>query len=263
MKTHYLTALLLTATVTVTLTAHAGTEPAPGPAVITPTPAAEGWWFRAAPYGWVTAIEGDMRIGPLSTPVDVSMKDALEDLDMAAMGILEVGYGRWSLGADITYVKVSDDIGGGGRLFQSFRMEQKQWVINPTVAYRAIETDGYYMEVFGGVRVNILEADLTGRFVGGGQETRGANVDWVDPVIGVRGQAEITDRWFFRYNGDIGGFGAGSDLTWQAFAGLGFRLNDHVSLGLGYRALAVDYNKGAFALDTLTHGPLMGLEVRW
>jgi hypothetical protein len=40
-------------------------------------------------------------------------------------------------------------------------------------------------------------------------------------------------------------------------------LNDHVSLGLGYRALAVDYNKGAFALDTLTHGPLMGLEVRW
>ena len=72
-----------------------------------------------------------MRVGPLSTPVDVSMKDALKDLDMAAMGILEAGYGRWSLGADITCVKVSEEIAGGGRLFRSFRLEQKQWVINP------------------------------------------------------------------------------------------------------------------------------------
>ena len=81
--------------------------------------------------------------------------------------------------------------------------------------------------------------------------------------MGLRGQAEITDRWFFRYNGDIGGFGAGAELTWQVFGGLGFRLNDHVSAGLGYRALGVDYDKKAFALDTVTHGPLLGLEIRW
>ena len=119
------------------------------------------------------------------------------------------------------------------------------------------------MEIFGGVRVNVFEADLTGRFVGGGQETRGASVDWVDPVVGLRGQAEITDRWFFRYNGDIGGFGAGSDLTWQVFAGIGYRVSDLVSIGIGYRALAIDYSKDAFALDTLTHGPLLGVELRW
>lgn len=259
MKPNRLLALLLTTT---SVNAYAGTEPA-APVVIKPAPSAEGWWFRAAPYGWVTAIEGDMRIGPLSTPVGVSMKDALQDLDMAAMGILEAGFGRWSLGADITYVKVSDDIGGGGRLFRSFRMEQKQWVINPALAYRVIDDDDYFMEVFGGVRINIFEADLTGRLTRGGEITRGASVDWVDPVVGVRGQAEITDRFFFRYNGDIGGFGAGSELTWQAFGGFGLRLNEYVSLGLGYRALGVDYDKDAFALDTITHGPLLGLELRW
>ena len=260
MRSRRLLATLLL--ITVAVTAHAGTEPA-APITLAPEPAAEGWWFRAAPYGWVTAIEGDMRIGPLQTPVDVSMEDALQDLDMAAMGILEAGYGHWSFGVDITYVKVSEDLEGGGRLFRSFRLEQTQWVINPALAYRLIETGDYFMEVFGGVRINVFEADLTGRFARGGQETRGARVDWVDPVVGLRGQAEITDRWFFRYNGDIGGFGAGSELTWQVFGGLGFRLNDHVSVGLGYRALSVDYDKNAFALDTLTHGPLLGLEIRW
>jgi hypothetical protein len=250
--------LLLLLTLATTL--NAGTPVAP----MTPVEASdEGWWFRVAPYGWVTAIDGDMRIGPLSAPVDVSMKDTLEDLDMAAMGILEAGYGRWSLGVDITYAKVSQDIDGGGRLFRSFRLEQKQWVINPTIAYRVIDTGDYFMEVFGGVRINVFEADLTGRFVRGGQVTRDASVDWVDPVVGLRGQAMLGDRWFFRYNGDIGGFGAGSDLTWQVFAGFGFRINDFVSVGLGYRALASDYAKGNFALDTVTHGPLLGLEVRF
>lgn len=254
-----LASLLLTA---VTITAHAGTEPA-APLTIEPQATSEGWWFRAAPYGWVTAIDGDMRIGPLNAPVDVSMKDSLQDLDMAAMGILEAGYGRWSLGVDITYAKVSQEIDGGGRLFRNFRLEQKQWVINPTIAYRAIETDGYFMEVFGGVRVNVMEAELTGRFVGGGQVAAEASVDWVDPVVGVRGQAELAERWFFRYNGDIGGFGAASDLTWQVFCGFGLRVNEALSLGLGYRALGTDYSKGSFALDTVTHGPLLGLELRW
>jgi hypothetical protein len=260
MKLHPLFALLLLAA----STAEAGTAPG-APVRIAPEPSAdaEGWWFRAAPYGWVTAIDGDMRLGPLRVPVEVTLEDTLKDLDMAVMGILEAGYGRWSFGVDITYAEVSEDLEGGGRLFRSFRLEQTQWVINPALAYRVIESDDYFMELFGGVRINGFEADVTSRFAGGGQETRGAAVDWVDPVVGLRGQAELTERWFFRYNGDIGGFGAGAELTWQVFGGLGFRFNEHVSLGLGYRALAVDYDKNAFALDTLTHGPLAGLEVRW
>ena len=164
--------LLLMATST-----QAGTPSTDPVSVAAESSAEAGWWFRAAPYGWVTAIEGDMRIGPLSAPVEVSMEDTLKDLDMAAMGILEAGYSRWSLGVDITYAKVSEDLEGGGRLFRSFRLEQKQWVINPALAYRLIETGDYFMEVFGGVRINVFEADLTGRFARGGQETRGARVD--------------------------------------------------------------------------------------
>jgi len=243
-----------------TLGAHAGT-PMISPMVTPAAASGNGWWFRAAPYGWVTAINGDVGIGPLSAPVDISMSDTLDSLDMAAMGVFEAGYGRWSFGVDVIYGKTSQDIGGGGRFFDSFRYEQKQWVITPMVAYRAIETDRYHMDVFAGARIMILEADLTGRFVGGGQETRGTDTSWVDPIIGIRGQAELGDKFFFRYNGDIGGFGVSSDLTWQAFAGLGYHINEAVSVAVGYRGLGVDYSSGSFSLNTVTHGPVIGLEV--
>ncbi len=243
-------------------TLHAGT-PAPISSTIPAGPSSNDWWFRAAPYAWVTAIDGDVGIGRLSAPVDISMADTLEELDMAAMGILEAGYGRWSLGVDIVYGKTSQDIGGGGRLFDSFRFEQKQWLITPVVACRLIETNGYHMDVFAGARISLLETDLTGRFVHGGQVTRGADTSWADPLIGIRGQADIGERCFFRYNADIGGFGASSDLIWQAFAGFGYHLNDFASLAIGYRGVGMDYSKGDFSIDTVTHGPVIGVEFRF
>jgi hypothetical protein len=243
-------------------TLQAGT-PVTAPITTSPATQNDGWWFRAAPYGWVTAISGDVGVGPLAAPIDISMSDTLKDLDIAAMGILEAGYGRWSFGVDLIYAKTSQDLQGGGRFFDSFRYEQKQWVITPTVSYRAIDTGRYHMDVFAGARIMVLEADLTGRFVRGGEVTVGADTSWVDPILGIRGQADLGDHWFFRYNGDIGGFGVSSELTWQAFAGFGYRVNESVAIAAGYRGLGVDYNEGSFALDSVTHGPVIGLEVRF
>jgi hypothetical protein len=242
--------------------AQAG-APAPAPVAIEPAPSGDGWWFRAAPYGWLTAVTGDVTVGPLTTPVDVSMSDTLNSLDMTFMGLFEVGYNRWSLGVDLIYAKLSQDIDGGGHLFDSFRFEQKQLFVTPAIAYRVIDKDNYHMSVFAGARVTAMEVDLTGRFAKGGQVTRGVNDTWVDPIVGIRGQAEISDRWFFRYSGDIGGFGVSSDLIWNAFGGFGYNVNESVGLVVGYRALGIDYTKGAFTMDIVSHGPVMGLEVRF
>jgi hypothetical protein len=258
-----LKSILLTTVALASLAAPSALRAGSDPAPMTTAPAESGWWFRAAPYAWVTAIDGDVALGPLSAPVDISMADTLSDLDMAFMGVFEAGHDKLSLGIDLLYAKTSQNIGGGGRLFRSFRFEQKQWMLTPFVAYRAIETEGYHMDIFAGARIMILEADLTGRFVGGGQATVGRDADWVDPIIGIRGQAEFGGNFFFRYNGDIGGFGASSDLTWQAFAGIGCHLTKNASIAAGYRALGVDYSKGAFTLDTVSHGPVIGFEMRF
>ncbi len=244
-------------------TAQAGTVSYKNPAPVAPAPAESGWWFRAAPYLWVTAIDGDAGIGPLHTPVDVSMKDTLDSLDMGYMFLLEAGYDRVSFGVDAIYGKFSQDIAAGGRVFDSFRFEQKQWVFTPFIAWRAVESGGNFLDVFAGARVNVLEAEITGRFVGPGEVSATADKEWVDPIIGLRGQAALGDRLFLRGNADIGGFGVSSELVWQAFVGLGCHLSDHASVAIGYRGLGVDYSRNALTLDTVTHGPVVGLEMRW
>jgi hypothetical protein len=221
------------------------------------------WWFRAACYAWVTAIDGDLAIGPLSTPVDVTMSDTLDTLDMAFMGVFEAGRGKWSLGMDVVHAKNSDDVPAGGLIFSKFDVELEQWVLTPFVAYRAVETEDYRMDVFVGGRAVFYDAGITGRFVKGGSVSVGGDTDFVDPIIGIRGQAELTDKFFVRYNGDIGGFGASSDLVWQAFVGFGYHFNPSVSAAIGYRGLGIDHDSGSLQLDTVNHGPVIGLEVRF
>ncbi len=261
MKTSILLSCM--AALTMATAAPAGTQAPQAPLPPAPAPSGDDWWFRAAPYGWLTAMEGDVGIGRLSAPVDISISDTLDSLDMAFMGVFEVGKGNLSVGLDVIYGKVSEDIDAGGRIFDSFRFEEKQWILTPFLACRVIQTEGYHMDVFAGARITILETELTGRRTGGGDLSASADTDWADPIIGIRGQADFADRWFFRYNGDVGGFGTNSDLTWQAFAGIGYKFTENVSGAFGYRGLGVDYSKGNFSYDVVSHGPVIGFEVRF
>ncbi len=61
--------------------------------------------------------------------------------------------------------------------------------------------------------------------------------------------------------GDVGGFGVSSDLTWQAYGGLGFQLNDWFSAQAGYRYLLEDFDDGSFVYDVALHGPLIGVSI--
>ncbi len=89
--------------------------------------------------------------------------------------------------------------------------------------------------------------------------------DWVDPVVGVRWMPQISENWHVILKGDIGGFGVGSDFTWNLQGGFMWDATDYLSLVFQYRALSVDYStgkvgtQGRFAYNTITHGPLLGL----
>lgn len=236
-----------------------------GEAATTPAPVGDvGWWFHSTSYAWLTAQKGDMRIGALSVPVDVSFSDAInsiDEIDMAFMGGLEAGRGRWSIGVDLTYTNFSDDFAGDGNVFDSFRLEQTNWMINPFVSCQLVKEQGWHLDAILGARINIIEMDITGRFVGDRHITVGGSRDWVDPIVGLRGSWDLTDRLLFGVRGDIGGFGASSNFTWQAYVGLGWKVTRRSTLALGYRGLGTDYSKRGFGSDIVTHGPLLGLQI--
>jgi hypothetical protein len=70
--------------------------------------------------------------------------------------------------------------------------------------------------------------------------TVGQTQSWGDPVLGARFRPNLNKGSFVSLKGDAGGFGAGSQLTWQVYTGVGKQSKDIYSLLLGYRYMDVD-----------------------
>jgi opacity protein-like surface antigen len=123
------------------------------------------------------------------------------------------------------------------------------------------------VDVIGGLRYSKIEAsaDINGSLFGtpGITVSRSGDKDWVDPYIGARIQHPIADRWTLVGYGDIGGFGVGSDFAWQAIAGVNYDFSKSVSGKLGYRYLAVDYDKDGFLYEMDSYGAYLGVGFRF
>ena len=68
-----------------------------------------------------------------------------------------------------------------------------------------------------GLRVNTLQGELT---FTGPDLPRNQDQTWVDPIVGVNLQTPTGPRLQLRFYTEVGGFGAGSDFTWQVFPDL-------------------------------------------
>ena len=96
------------------------------------------------------------------------------------------------------------------------------------------------------------------------------DLSWVDPLVGLRIRQQLGADDQFQLKGDIGGFGAGSKISWQA---VGAYTHDFQFNGLncqsmiGYRALEVDYSQGSgthqAGLNAVLHGPIVGLGLQF
>lgn len=89
-----------------------------------------------------------------------------------------------------------------------------------------------------------------------------ATKDWVDPFVGVRGYYHLTDRLYGVAKADIGGFGISSDLAWQVYGAVGYKLSKRTTLELGYKYMAVDYTSGGFTNDVRTSGVFLNLGLK-
>jgi len=83
-----------------------------------------------------------------------------------------------------------------------------------------------------------------------------------DPVLGARFRLNLKKGWFATLKGDVGGFGAGSELSWQIYSGVGKEFKQKYSLLLAYRRLDVDYRNSGFVFDTKMNGVMLGFAVR-
>ena len=148
-------------------------------------------------------------------------------------------------------------------LLHSGTVSAEQFVWEPAGFYRITS----FLEAGLGGRLNNLQAgiDVRRNVLPAGTEavTGSASKTWFDPIIIARINTDIRDKWLFQFRGDVGGFGVGSDLTWQLQAYAGYRFSKVFQLTAGYRILSIDYDKGAdeerFIYNVDTFGPVVRL----
>ena len=74
---------------------------------------------------------------------------------------------------------------------------------------------------------------------------------------------KLNDRWTLAGYADYGGFGAGSDSTWQVIVGAEYNFSKTVAMKFGYRELSIDYDKNNFLYDMKNKGLYVGVGIKF
>jgi hypothetical protein len=238
----------------------------------TPTP----FEIRIGIPGWFAGLSGDFGVRGVVTEQDVKFTDILKRLDMIAVGSLYARYHRWEFFADGQYMKISDTATLPGLLFDTARVSLKSAFAETFVGYRLINCQNGILSVFAGSRYNYMSADLQ---IAKDSDPRfprlrerlgiplnlkvSGSTDWVDPVIGLAGKVHVWKPVSIYAKGDIGGFGAASDFTWQVQGGLEFQLARWLWSDVGWHYMKYDYTSGGFTNKTELNGPYIETGVKF
>jgi hypothetical protein len=221
------------------------------------------WNFLTDIYLMFPYMDGETGIGEnLILPVDATPGDIFSKLQMGAMLYLEAKTERWAITSDLVYMNLNQEV-TPGTLFHSGEVGAKEFIWEPAGFYKVFP----FWEVGLGGRLTNLSMDIDARrfVIGVGNPTEPVTANgsktWMDPVLITRLSADIKNKWLFQIRGDIGGFGIGSDLTWQLQAYAGYRFGKVFQLTAGYRYLSVDYDKGVdterFVFNMASFGPVV------
>lgn len=227
---------------------------------------ARQWSFT--PYLWATAMEGSATVKGNQANVDLSFGDILDNLDIGLMGHFEGQTAENSVFADLFYASLSvdEDLAPGVEA----DLDQELWILElggglvlgdppPAEGPQARRR----LEAIGGLRYWRIDADLdvTGVTSASGDE------EWLDPFVGLRALFPVGEHSDISLRGDLGGFGVGSQSSYNLTATLFVDVFENGRLAVGYRVLDADYDDGdgadEFEFDARLKGPFVGLTFRF
>jgi hypothetical protein len=218
------------------------------------------WHFLLEPYMMFPNMSGTTGLGDLpNASVDENPGDIFKNLQFGAMLYAEAHKGFWTIGSDLTYMKLKSDVNiKNGIVSGTAEIKQLAWEL---AGMRQLAP---WFELGLAFQLNNIKSDVD-LFINtsGGVQERTSKIDetWVDPSVLTRVKFDLSKKWFFQFRGNIGGGGIGSDLYWQLQSYFGYRFSKLFQLSAGYRVIYIDYETGSgndrFVYTMTTFGPVI------
>jgi hypothetical protein len=198
------------------------------------------WHYVGDLYMMFPNMKGDIAVAALpEVEVDADEADILGNLKFGGMFYLEATNDNWAISSDFIYMKLNQGLKTTNLIKTgSVTMEELAWEVD------GLKHIAPWLEVgLGGRLVSLsTEIDATGAL--NEVHNGSASKTWYDPVVVVRTQGAIKEKWLLQFRGDVGGFGVGSDFSWQIQANAGYRFSKLFQTTVGYRYIGMDYDKG-------------------
>jgi hypothetical protein len=233
------------------------------------------WDWKITPYLWTVGIDGDLTVGDVDVPLDVSFGDILEDFDLGGSIYGEIGKGHHALHFDYTYLRLKPDPTPLPPVFPDGSTVATKMTMNifePAYNYRFEAGANSSVSLVLGARYYDIELRVTPDVQTPDLlpeppiplEPFTVGPSWWDYFVGFKTHSRISDKWDFDAYGTIGG--GDSDLPWSFQGTFGRKFSNDNRLALGFRVWGLDYSEvdGALGqyteLDVTLYGFLIGYE---
>lgn len=236
-----------------------------GQSLIPGTEDQKDWNFVVAPYLWFSGLNGELAVATINTEIDAGFSDIFNNLNMAFMLYGEARYKKFGLAVDFFTIQMSMD-GTRPILDGEVNVDQDQTFLETTFLYSFVHNEKWSADAHIGIRSWWMNTRLDAeRIISPESRIVESNISFVDPIIGAKAMYLPHKKWLVNARVDIGGFGAGSEFSWQVNLGGGFKFAKSWTALLQYRFLGVDYTSGTegtldyFRMDTTMSGALLGV----
>ena len=285
---------------------HAADMPVKAPPPPAPVPVYNPWRLDITPYAWMPSLNGSSTIKGHTTDIDATFFGDLihRKIPKQLFGLMtafEARNDRFAIIGDFTYLLLGASKSGSRSVSLDPRLTLDAGAnFETTIKMIITELAGAYqlaqwgtpagsatsIDVYAGGRLwwQQAEASLnvsanlavllprrTFTFDGTRAYAKSGDITWVDPLVGLRLRHQFTPGPELTVSGAVGGFGVGSEFSWQAVGAYRFAIAKAYGADwsgmLGYRALYADYSKGSgdtlYQFDMLQHGPIVGISARF
>jgi opacity protein-like surface antigen len=224
---------------------------------------ANPWSVDIVPYLWIAGYDGTFGLpGPPSGVPSVrteSTTDSTAHISAAAMLAAQLRYQDFGLFLDGAWLQLKADGESPTASYSGAEVKTDFAYGTAALSYRLPPLGHLRSDVFAGARIWYASMDielLPGTSPG---FSASSSRTWADPILGASLRYDFTRHWFANVLGDVGGFGAGADIAWNVFGGVGYQFTSWFSASIGYRYLHEDYNQDNFLMNVNVHGFLVGL----
>ena len=228
-----------------------------------PNPNDGKWHLATIGYGFLAGAYGETAPRDPLPPVDVDLSfgDVLKVFKLGFMGAAEARKDRLVLLGDLMWVhlKGSEGLTARDRNFAEVKIDAKTLAVTALGGYRVVDKGPVVVDLLAGGRLNGNKqaVDYIGTVL---DLSASLSKTWIDPIVATRIHAPLGGKMGLSLYGDIGGFGIGSDLTWQGIATVNYQISRKITLGAGWRYFKINYDDSdGFLYNVAQSGPIIAL----